>query len=317
VVAGLLAIAVAIFAFYPSDHYIFLPDPARPVEPLVHVEGEHDVPGPGGIYMVDVIVRKASLLERYFPGIHDGATLIPADVYNPQNLPERIQRQQGLAEMSASQKIAAAVALRELGYDVKPDGVEVSAIDVGAPADGVLEPGDVVVGANGKEVTNPADLGQVMSTLEPGDTVTLTIERGGSEQTVEVGTKASDDNPPRAIMGILIEPKLDLPVDINIETGQIGGPSAGLAFTLDIIDELGPTDIDHGEKVVATGEIALDGSVHEIGGIEQKTLGARDARADVFLVPDANAAAARKYADGLRIVPVSNLDDALHTLATL
>jgi PDZ domain-containing protein len=311
-----LAIAVAVFAFYPSDDYIFLPDPARPVEPLVHVTGEQDRPGAGGIYMVDIIVRKASLLEKYFPGIHDGATLVPADVYNPQDLPERIQRQQGLAEMSSSQRIAAAVALRELGYKVTADGVVVSAVDVGAPADGVLEPDDVIVGANGKDIASPEDLSQVMSDVKPGETVTLRIERDGAEQTVQVGTKASDDNPPRALMGIIIEPKLELPVDITIDTGEIGGPSAGLAFTLDIIDELGPTDIDHGEKVVATGEIALDGSVHEIGGIEQKTIGARKAGADVFLVPDANAEGARKYADGLRIVPVSNLDEALHALAT-
>lgn len=307
---------VAVFAFYPSNYYIFLPDPARSVEPLVHVEGEHDGEDDGGIYMVDVIVRKASLLERYFPGIHDGATLVPADVYNPQNLPERIQRQQGLAEMSASQKIAAAVALRELGYKVTQDGVVVSAIDVGAPADGVLKPGDVIVGAQDEDVADPEDLTRVMARLDPGDKVTLRIERGGAEQTVEVGTKASEDTPPRAIMGIVIEPKLDLPVHISIDTGQIGGPSAGLAFTLDIIDELGPTDLDHGETVVATGEMALDGSVHEIGGIKQKTIGAREAGADVFLVPDANAEGARRYADGLRIVPVSNLDEALHALAT-
>ena len=312
----MLAIAAAVFAFYPSDDYIFLPDPARPVEPLVHVEGEHDRPGSGGIYMVDIIVRKASLLEKFFPGIHDGATLVPADVYNPQNLPERIQRQQGLAEMSSSQRIAAAVALRELGYTVTPDGVVVSAVDVGAPADGVLKPDDVIVGANGDDVKTPEDLSKVMSNVKPGETVTLGIDRGGDEQTVRVGTKASDDNPPRALMGILIEPKLELPVGITIDTGQIGGPSAGLAFALDIVDELGPTDIDHGEKVVATGEIALDGSVHEIGGIKQKTFGARRADADVFLVPDANAAGARKYADGLRIIPVSNLGEALHALAT-
>jgi Lon-like protease len=311
-----LAIAIAVFAFYPSDHYIFLPDPARPVESLVHVDGEHEDEGPGGIYMVDVIVRKASLLERYFPGIHEGATVVPADVYNPQDLPERIQRQQGLAEMSSSQRIAAAVALRELGYKITPDGVVVSAIDVGAPADGVLKPGDVIVAANGKDVTGPEDLSKVMAAVSPGEKVTLQIEREGAEQTVEVGTKASDDNPPRALMGILIEPKLELPVKISIDTGQIGGPSAGLAFALDIIDELGPTDIDRGERVVATGELDLDGNVHEIGGIKQKTIGARDADADVFLVPDANAAAARKYADGLRIVAVSDLDEALHALAT-
>ena len=117
-------------------------------------------------------------------------------------------------------------------------------------------------------------------------------------------------------MGIVIEPKLVLPVDVSIDTGQIGGPSAGLAFTLEIIDELGPKDLDQGRTVVATGEIALDGSVHEIGGIKQKTIGAKEAGADVFLVPDENAEGARRYADGLRIVPVSDVDEALHALAT-
>jgi Lon-like protease len=311
-----LAIVVAVFAFYPSNYYIYLPDRARVLEPVVHVEGEHDRPGDGGIYMVDVIIRKASLLERYFPGLHDGATLVPAHVYNPEDLPARIVRQQSLAEMSESQKTAAAVALRELGYEVQSDGVEVSAVDVGAPADGVLKPGDVIVGAQGKDVADPEDLTRVMSGLDPGDEVTLEIERGSVEQTVRVGTKASDDQPPRALMGIVIEPKLVLPVEIRIDTGNIGGPSAGLAFALDIIDELGPTDIDRGERVVATGQIAIDGSVHEIGGVKQKTLGAREAGADVFLVPDGNAATARKYADGLRIVPVSSLDEALHALAT-
>jgi len=281
------------------------------------VQGEHDRPGPGGIYMVDVVIRKASLLERYFPGIHNGATLVPAKVYNPENLPEQIQQQQGLAQMSASQEIAAAVALRELGYHVASSGVDVSAIDVGAPADGVLKPGDVILAAEGNDISTPDDLRRVMADVTPGDTVSLRIDRAGTEQTVTVGTKASTDKPPRAIMGILIEPKLDLPVKISIDTGQIGGPSAGLAFALDIIDELGPSDIDHGERVVATGEIALDGRVEEIGGIKQKTFGARDVHADVFLVPDANAAGARKYADGLRIIPVSNLSEALHALATL
>jgi PDZ domain-containing protein len=312
-----VAVALAVLALYPSNEYIFLPDRARPVEPLVQVQGETDRPGPGGIYMVDVVIRKASLLERYFPWIHEGATLVPAKVYNPQGLSERVQRQQGLEQMTASQEIAAAVALRHLGYDIRSTGAEVNAVDVGAPADGVLKPGDVIVSAQGQDVSSPDDLRRIMKSVQPGEDVTLRIDRGGPQQTVTVGTKASSDKPPRAIMGILVGPKLDLPVNIKINTGNIGGPSAGLAFTLDIIDELGPTDIDHGEKVVATGEMALDGSVEQIGGIKQKTFGAREAGADVFLVPDANAAAARKYADGLRIVPVSNLDEALHTLATL
>ena len=97
-------------------------------------------------------------------------------------------------------------------------------------------------------------------------------------------------------------------MDIAIDTGQIGGPSAGLAFALDIIDELGPTDIDHGERIVATGEIALDGTVSRSAGSSRKPIGARDAGADVFLVPGRQLARPRgSTRDGLRIVPVSNL----------
>jgi len=120
----------------------------------------------------------------------------------------------------------------------------------------------------------------------------------------------------RTVLGVVLKIDFQFPFSVTIDAGNVGGPSAGLAFALDIIDELGPTDIDRGERVVATGQIAIDGSVHEIGGVKQKTLGAREAGANVFLVPDGNAATARKYADGLRIVPVSSLDEALHALAT-
>ena len=92
---------------------------------------------------------------------------------------------------------------------------------------------------------------------------------------------------------------------------------AGLAFALDLVEELGH-DADHGYKVAATGELALDGSVLPIGAVKQKTIGAREAGVDVFLVPaGSNAKVARKYADGVRIVPVQTFPQALHALATL
>ena len=116
-------------------------------------------------------------------------------------------------------------------------------------------------------------------------------------------------------MGIIVADAatFDLPVDVSIDAGSIGGPSAGLAFALGIVDELGD-DIDHGRTVVVTGELALDGTVLPIGGIKQKTIGAKEAGADIFIVPDANAEEARKYADGLEIVAVSTFDEALAAL---
>jgi PDZ domain-containing protein len=104
-------------------------------------------------------------------------------------------------------------------------------------------------------------------------------------------------------------------VDVKIEAPGIGGPSAGLAFALDIVDERG-RELDRGRTVVATGELSLGGRVLPIGEIQQKTIGAREAGADIFLVPDENAAEARQHAAGLRIVAVSNFGEALTVLAT-
>lgn len=301
--------------FVPSNEYIYLPDAPRNVDPLVRIPGEKDVDERGGIYMVDIVVRKASVLERLVPQLHDGASLVPAEAFNPENVPERVRREQSLAQMSASQKIAAAVALRALGYKVEPLGVEVTEVEVGSPADGPLRPGDVITAAEGKEVKTPAELRDVMAKVQPGDSVTLRLERGGSERTVTVGTRASSDQPPRAIMGVLIEPKMHLPVNVSIDAGSIGGPSAGLAFALDIYDELGQ-DLDDDERIVVTGALTLDGKVEEIGAIKQKTIAAREAGADLFLVPDKNEAGARRYADGLDVVPVSTFREALSVLKT-
>jgi len=105
---------------------------------------------------------------------------------------------------------------------------------------------------------------------------------------------------------------------VQIDAGNVGGPSAGLAFALQVMEALGK-DVDHGYRVAATGTIALDGSVGAIGGVKQKTFGAREAHVDVFLVPAAgdNAADARRYAHGLRIIAVKSFPQALRVLATL
>jgi Lon-like protease len=314
-------LAAAILAFVPSNHYLFLPDEAHPVEPLVQIAGEKDRADPGGIYMVDVIVRRASILERYFPGLHDGATLVPDQVLNPAGVSESERRKSSLNEMSNSQEIAAAVALRYLGYKVQAttEGAEVDLVLSGAPAEGKLEPGDVITRVDETPVTSPESLRAAMEKVEPGDTVSVTARHAGGTRTVKIRPRADAKDPNRAVLGVYVEQATDikLPVSVKVNSGSIGGPSAGLAFALDIVDELGPKSIDRGKRVAATGEINLDGRVGEIGGIKQKTIGAREAGADVFLVPVANAPAARKYAKGLRIVAVSSLSEALRDLATL
>jgi PDZ domain-containing protein len=283
----------------------------------VHVPGEKNTDEQGGIYMVDIFVRKASLLERIFPGIHNGASLVPAKAVNPEGVSESERIQQSQDEMSQSQKIAAAVALRYLGYkvDVKTNGVEVTAVFPGTPADGKLVLGDVVVSVNGKAVKTTDDLRRAMGAVKAGARVTYGVRRSGGVQNVSLSTIESTDEPRRAIVGVQIDQSatIDLPLDIRIDTGSIGGPSAGLAFALDIVDELGK-DVDDDKRIVVTGALDLDGHVGAIGGIKQKTIAAHDADANLFLVPDDNAADARRFADGLDVVPVSTFREALSVL---
>ncbi len=303
----------------PSDHYIVLPDRARPTDPLVEIPGEDTDEDASGIYMVDVRVGRASLLERIYPGIHEGASLVPEDVLNPQGVSDQQRRRSSLNDMSRSQLVAIAVALEHLGEDVEvtPVGVEVGLVVPDSPADGVLQVGDVIVEVNGEEALTTDELQAAFDEVDPGETVEVTVTREDRPVDLTVGTRAAEDDPQRAVMGVQVEnsEEFDFPVGIEIDAGNIGGPSAGLAFALDIVDELGD-DIDRGRTIVATGALGLDGSVIPIGGIEQKAIGARDAGADIFLVPDDNYEEARGAVDDLRVVPVSTFEEALSVLAT-
>jgi PDZ domain-containing protein len=313
----LVAATVGVLWLIPSNHYIVLPDKIRPVDPLVKVPGEDRGAQDGGIYMVDVRVGRASVFERIFPEVHEGASLVPERVLNPVGISDRQRRASSLEDMDRSQEIATTVALRSLGREVAitPFGAQVVLVVPDAPADGELQVGDVIVEADGERVRSSDELLQAMKDLRPGDEVTLDVRREGRVRPVMLRTRAAEDDPQRAVVGIQVrdDARFRFPVDVEINAGSIGGPSAGLAFALDIVDELGE-EVDRGRKIVATGELTLSGQVEPIGGIEQKTVAAREAGADLFLVPDENAAEARKNADGLRVVAVETFNEALSEL---
>jgi len=316
---ALFAVVVALYVL-PSDEYIFLPDPAHPVAPLVTVPGGKD-PANGGVYFVDVVVRKATILEKLFGGLHDGAQLFPASAVNPPGVGDTQRRQIDLQDMRHSQQVAAAVALRAAGKNVvmRATGALVGGVEGGKPAAGKIQPDDVIVAVDGTRVRTPRDVYNAMKRHKIGDTVAFTLRRAKQSVKVSLETVASDDLPRRPVVGVFLETALDihLPFDVSIDAGNVGGPSAGLAFALDVLQELG-RDVVHGHKIAATGEIFPDGSVGPIGGVKQKTIGAREAGVDAFLVPAGeNARTARQEAHGLRIIPVETFQQALHALATL
>jgi PDZ domain-containing protein len=316
---ALVVVAALVLFLVPSNSYIFLPDRAHPVDPLVSVKGHTSKPS--GIYFVDIFVRKASLLERLWPGIHEGAVLVPASALLGPGVTNSERIQADAREMTRSQQIAAAVALRAAGYQVKetPTGALIEQVASDAPAAGKLLPTDVVVSANGQKIRSPADLRRIVDGLKPGTRVTLGVRRGSDLVSVDVKTIADPQDPKRSIIGVFVSPSatIKLPFPVTIDAGNVGGPSAGLAFALDVLQRLGK-NVTHGRRIAATGEIGLDGSVSAVGGIEQKTIGVRNSGIHVFLVPAGeNAAEARRYAHGVRIVPVHSFRQALRSLATL
>jgi len=317
--AVLLAVAFALYVI-PSNEYIFLPDKAHPVAPLVTVQGGHD-PVHGGVYFVDVIVRKATILEKLFGGLHKGADLYPASAVDPPGVGDQQRRRIDLQDMAHSQQVAAAVALRAAGKHVvlRSIGALIDEIAPGFPAVGKLEPDDVIVAIDGKQVRSRNDVFTAMSSHKIGETVSFTVRRGKQTLVERIRTVSSGGKPPRPIVGVVVETAVDihLPLHVSIDAGGVGGPSAGLAFAIDVLEELGH-DVLHGHKVAATGEIEPNGAVLPIGGIKQKTIGAREAGVDAFLVPAGeNARDARKEAGGLRIIPVESFPQALRALATL
>jgi Lon-like protease len=321
VIVVLFALTVLILFSIPSSDYLLLPDVAHPVAPLVRVQGAHAQTGPGGIYFVDVIERRANELERLFPWIHSDATLIPAKLIVPPGTTSAAAEAADLREMQISQRVAAAVALRRLGYHVvvRPDGVTVNGVELGTAAYRRLQPADVIVAVDGKPTPTIARLRRTLRNVKPGDTVHVRVRRGTKILDESLRTVNDPQQPGHALIGFVPAQaaEIKLPIRVSIDAQGIGGPSAGLAFALEVMQQLG-RNVDRGHRIAATGEIELDGTVAPIGGVKQKIFDARKAKVEAFLVPAGdNARVARRYAGDVRIIPVRTFDQALQALATL
>jgi PDZ domain-containing protein len=320
VVVASLSIALTMTIPY----YAIAPGGALPVEPLVHVEDGPSFAAKGQILLCTVSLRRTTIMEALQGWLDPTIDVVKEQQIVPKEVGRKKLREFNLKLMDTSKQAALAVAFHELGYDVVTGhGAEVVAALPKTPAAGLLHKGDVIEAVDGTPTLLDADAVRVLRAHVPGDSVVLTIQDKGATTTHDatVTLTKNPDHPKRGFLGVQLQthkPSFDFPYKVDLESERIGGPSAGLAFTLEVLDVLTEGELTGGHVIAATGTIELDGTVGEVGGVAQKTVAVKKAGAELFLVPSAELKQARKYAGkNLRVEPVRNLRDALRILAGL
>ena len=295
---GLVGAAV----FLPVPYVTMSPGPSVNVlskvegDPVIEVEGADTYPTEGDLRLTTVSVTSPSvdisLLEALSAWFDGTRAVYPRDViYPPEQSVEDVERESSV-QMVGSQDTAVAVALQELGYDL-PLLTEVLGVTKGSPAEGKLEPRDYILEVNGTPIDDVEQVSEAIQDTGVGKPAEIVVRRDGERRTVTLTAEAAEDDPERAVVGVEIGTGYDFPFDVKVNLDDnIGGPSAGLIFSLAVYDTLTPGALTGGTDVAGTGSIDGNGTVGPIGGIQQKIVAAADAGAKMFLVPAGNCAAA-------------------------
>jgi len=327
--AFVLAAAIGGGLLFEVPYVALVPGSARDTEPLIEVEGIDDYPSEGELLYTTVRLRqRPNFWEYLLLRVDDDAEVVPEEDILGDRSPEE-NRELNLNLMTDSKQVAVAVALEQLGYDaVQADAVLIHDVVADEPADGILERGDSVLAIDGSATTSTDALVSTLGDLQPGDTIELEVQRFGAGTTEVVSVVLSEhpDKPGSAFLGVQPGDRLtftdDFGFSVEIDSGSVGGPSAGLAFTLAVLDQLTEGELTGGASVAVTGTINAAGQVGPVGGVPQKTAAVRELGVDAFIVPqDLGAeelAAIEEKADGkLEIIPVATVEEALAALAAL
>ena len=301
-------------------YYALAPGDARQVNDLISAPKDRSFPPEGRVLLSTVSLSQVTALEALRGWLDSEIDVLPEDQVLG-TTPRDDFTKQNLQLMDDSKQAAVVVALRRLGYEVPEEGKGALLVQVeeGSPADGRLAQGEVVVGVDGRPATLSQQVVAAIRSHKAGEAVRLDVVGVDGDARVEEITLGQREDSTEGFLGVLLrtkEQKFDFPFEVVIDSGTIGGPSAGLAFTLGLIDTLSVGELTGGKKVAATGTIEIDGRVGDVGGVVQKTAAVRSAGADVFLVPVGEYDEAVAHAGGsLEIVKVSTLDDAIAALA--
>jgi PDZ domain-containing protein len=325
--AGLMAVPLLIALWLAA---VLLPLPYVTYEPgvtvdvlaetrgheIIQVQGEKTYRDNGQLRMTTVYVTqpnaRVNLFELLRDWISPESSVYPYDaVYQPNETSQQ-NRQQGAVDMVSSQDAATATALRELGYRVR-QGLEVLAVEKGSPADGVFKVRDLFLKVDGRPITSSAQVVHAIASAPPGRPVSFVVRRAGRPVDVSVTPRRIDG---RQKIGIQYGTGYRFPFDVSVNIDPaIGGPSAGLMFSLGIYDTLTKGSLTGGATLAGTGTVDGSGRVGPIGGIQQKIAAARAAGAKLFLVPPDNCADAKGAPNGdMRLVKATTMHSAVQSI---
>lgn len=313
------AVVVASLAFVPMPVLDVGPGPAIDL-PSSIVTGGPDHRTDGKLLLTSVRITSPSAFGVLYAWLAQDHELLTPPSLVPTGIDPAAYEESQRQVFRDSIQLAAGVALRAAGYSVRiaGGGAIVQAVGTGGPAEGKLRAGDIITGVNGRAVSSSADLISRLQESAPGALLTLQVLRDSTPIEIALSPAVSSTFG-RPTLNIAIEdapPFVELPFSVRVRRTDIGGPSAGLMAALAIYTLTTGVDLTHGRTVAGTGTIDREGNVGQVGAVTEKVASAAEAGATVFLVPTAEASAARRAAEGrsIRVVPVDSFDAALAAL---
>jgi PDZ domain-containing protein len=308
-----IVIFAVILYLVPLPYYVIGPGPAKDVIPLIHIRGRETYPTSGHFLLTAVLLDRSNVYDAIYGWVSEEHSVVPEEeVLRPGETPEQ-ERRVARSEMDTSKIDAAIVALTE--YADYPEqhgpGVLVERVVPETPAAGNLFAGDLITAVDGRRVDSPRALSRQIDRVGTGNPARFTVRAVGKTRYPRITPGRV-----RGVKGPAIGVSVvhNFPFELSISSGDIGGPSAGLMWTLGLVDLLTPGQLTKGRTIAGTGQIVLDGGVESVGGIEQKVAAAERAGASVFFVPSGEAAQARSLATRMRVVQVRTYRDAVRFL---
>ncbi|HLR22865.1 MAG TPA: SepM family pheromone-processing serine protease [Pseudogracilibacillus sp.] len=326
---GAIFIIMFIAVTYELPYYIYKPGSADSLDNMIEIEDGYQATGE--MHLVTVSGGQATPLEFLKAKFSDFQEVVPLKEVRPEGISDEEYMEYQLHLMDNSQHASIAVAYEAAGKEVnlKNNGVYVVHVVEGMSAEDIVKPGDRITEVDGREIEESSEFVDYVKKKDEGEVLKLNIERDGETLNEEVEVSLFPDDPEEVGIGIQLVTNEEIEVDppVNIKSGDIGGPSAGLMFSLEIYNQLTEKDITKGYNIAGTGAIDSDGNVERIGSIDKKVVAADEEGVEIFFAPNEQGVkgsnyreakqAAEKVGTSMKIVPVDTFDDALEYLEKL